>query len=299
MNKLWGLLAALISVIACQTAENSTNASEDLPRGILFDDFNYSDSEDPSISGNGWIVRSGSGGPGAPGVRWETRNVSFPTLEGVNQAMEMTTSTQGTGASTSQAEFYTGDQKFLEGTYAARVYFTDGPVEGSPDGDQIVETFFSITDLAFDMDPDYCEIDFEYLANGGWGSSPENLWNTTWETYRPDPWEMDAESTQNSGSLEGWHILMFTVSEGVVNYYLDGELTASHGGHVYPETPMSIRFNLWIINDGFAASEELRHYKQQVDWVFHGQNRVLSHQELLLEIEALRMDNSFFVDTVQ
>jgi len=35
-----------------------------------------------------------------------------------------------------------------------------------PDGDQIVETFYTISQMD---EPSYSEADFEYLPNGGWG----------------------------------------------------------------------------------------------------------------------------------
>jgi hypothetical protein len=188
--------------------------------------------------------------------------------------------TSGTGASTTQSELYTGTRKYLEGTYATRIYFTDAPISGSYDGDEIVETFFTITPLAFSMDPAYSENDFEYLANGGWGQTGPTMWNTTWETYQPDPWIKDGISTFRSGSIAGWHTLVMTVSAGHVKYYLDGSLLADHSGSYYPETMMSINFNIWIIPDVFGGPTTSRTWQQQVDWVYFARNTVLTQAQV-------------------
>src|SRR5439155_25919362 len=44
--------------------------------GILFDDFSYAGSDDPSLTGNGWIPRDTQGGPGIPGAAWASQNIS-------------------------------------------------------------------------------------------------------------------------------------------------------------------------------------------------------------------------------
>ena len=76
------------------------------------------------------------------------------------------------------------------------------PVTGT-DGDHLVETFFTITPLNAPMDPNYGEIDFEYLPNGGWGEPSNIFYETTWETYRPDPWEAVNTHTEQRQSLRG------------------------------------------------------------------------------------------------
>jgi hypothetical protein len=179
----------------------------------LFDDFNYGGPSDPLISQRGWTVRTNAGGPGVPGASWPASNVSFPTVDGA-KSLQLQASTDGTGGGTSQAEFF-HQRKFFEGTYAARVKFSDAPVSGT-DGDHLVETFFTITPLNAPMDPDYGEIDFEYLPNGGWGEPGNILYETTWETYRPDPWEAVNTHGEQRQSFNGWHDLMFTGAAGHV-----------------------------------------------------------------------------------
>ena len=144
-------------------------------------------------------------------------------------------------------------RKYREGTYAARVRFTDGPVSGS-DGDQIVQTFYLISPLKAPLDPDYSEIDIEYLPNGGWGSD-NRVHLSSWETFSPEPnWQMDNASDTVSGSFDGWHTLVVQVADQKVKYYIDDVLRASQGGKYYPEVPMSINFNLWFIRDGLIHS---------------------------------------------
>lgn len=277
--------------LSCKTGKLVTES-----RGEFFDDFNYSSNEDENIRSNGWIIREGTGGPGIWGVTWKKSNVNFVD-EGNNGSLELRATTDSTSSGTNQAEFYTSSKKFLEGTYAARVYFTDAPIIGTVDGDAIVETFFTITPLNYDLDPNYSEIDFEYLANGGWSKVGPHLGKTTWETYKPDPWVMEADSDYNEGSLEGWHILCFTVYDGTVNYYLDGELVASHSSETYPETPMSINFNLWFIGNEIVDNQESRTYRQLVDWVYFVDNKVLTTDELNSKIEEFNLNNTYYFNS--
>lgn len=290
-NKISLLLLSLILLMSCKTGKLTTES-----RGEFFDDFSYSSNEDENIRKNGWIIRRGSGGPGIWGVTWKKENINFVD-EGVNGSLELRATTDSTSSGTTQAEFYTSNKKFLEGTYAARIYFTDSPIIGAVDGDAIVETFFTITPLNYDLDPNYSEIDFEYLANGGWGKEGPHLGKTTWETYKPDPWVMEADSDYNKGSLEGWHTLCFTVYDGTVNYYLDGNLVASHNSETYPETPMSINFNLWFIGNEIVDIQESRTYRQLVDWVYFVDNKVLTTDEINSKIKEFNLNNTYYYNS--
>ncbi|CAM5613009.1 hypothetical protein SALBM135S_00580 [Streptomyces alboniger] len=167
----------------------------------LFDDFTYTAYNDPRIAANGWSVRSNSGGPGVPGATWAPQNVTFASSGG-NTVMNLETSTAGTGESTKQTEVLTKSMKFKNGTYAARVRFNDTP-RGGPDGDHLVQTFFTINDLKAPMADDYAEYDFEYLPNGGWGEPANILYTTSWETYAPDPWQAVNQHTEKPAQLCG------------------------------------------------------------------------------------------------
>lgn len=233
----------------------------------MFDDFYYMGINDKELAKFSWTMRNGGGGPGPANCSWSQNNISFVSEENGNKVMRLSAKTSGTGVTTSQSEVYT-KREYFEGTYSARIRFTDAPVTGTPDGDQINETFFTISSLAFNLDPDYSENDFvEYLPNGGWGVSGPNLWVTTWETYQPSPWIQKSKSDHINKSFAGWHIVTAVVLNNEVKYYVDGNLIATHGGEYYPEKPMSINFNLWFI--ALINSSTQRTYVEDIDWVYH------------------------------
>ena len=148
------------------------------------------------------------------------------------------------------------------------------------------------------MDPNYSEIDFEYLPNGGWGSDT-SLHVTTWETFSPEPnWKMDNTSDMVEGSFDGWHTLVLQVGGGQVKYYVDEVLRATHGGKYYPEVPMSINFNLWFIAGGLIKSDEIREYVEDVDWVYFEGGQSLSPQEVDAQVQGLRQQTVKFQDNV-
>ena len=264
---------------------------------ILFDDFDYADQR--PLAKRGWIVRTKPGWPGLPGATWSKEGVTFvgdPERPG-NRILRMTSSTDGTGENTKQTQVC-HQRKYLEGTYAARVRFTDDPISG-PGGDQLVQSFYTISPLKAPMDLDYSELDFEYLPNGGWGIDGPTLYGTTWETFSPEPnWKKDNLFTTASGKQGGWHTLVTQVANGKVKYFVDGKLLAEHGGEYYPESMMSINFNLWFIKDGSIASREARSYREDVDWVFHAANVALSAEEVEARVAALRRQGVKFRDTV-
>ena len=164
---------------------------------ILFDDFNYARKD--QLKKNGWIIRTVAGWPGIPGATWSEKDVAIlanPEQPG-NRIVRMTSSTDGTPANTIQTQIC-HQRKYLEGTFAARVRFTDNPVSG-PGGDQLVQSFYTISPLKAPWDPDYSELDFEYLPNGGWGISGPTLYATTWETFYPEPnWKKDKSKVNHS-----------------------------------------------------------------------------------------------------
>ncbi|MFE5916558.1 cellulose binding domain-containing protein [Streptomyces sp. NPDC056468] len=262
----------------------------------LFDDFNYGSSSDPRISANGWNVRANSGGPGVPGATWSPENVTFAGSGG-NSVMNLRTSTAGTAESTKQTEVLTKAMKFKNGTYAARVKFSDAPVSG-PDGDRLVQTFFTINDLKAPMADDYAEYDFEYLPNGGWGEPANILYTTSWETYNPDPWQAVNQHTESRQSWAGWHDLVLTIDNSSIKYYVDGLLFGTHDAAYLPERPMSINFNQWLIDLAGQTSTTARSYDEQVDYVLHVKDQVLSPAQVAAKISAYRTAGTTFEDTV-
>ncbi|QDO37443.1 hydrolase [Streptomyces sp. RLB3-17] len=262
----------------------------------LFDDFNYSAYNDPKISAHGWSVRSASGGPGVSGATWAPENVTFATTSG-NSVMNLETSTAGTGESTKQTEVVTNARKFKNGTYAARVKFNDAPKYG-PDGDHLVQTFFTINDLTAPMADDYSEYDFEYLPNGGWGETSDILYTTSWETYQADPWVAVNQHTEGRQSYDGWHDLVLTIDNSSIKYYIDGQLFGTHDSAYLPERPMSINFNQWLIDLAGQTSTTARAYDEQVDYVLHVKDQVLTPAQVAAKVTAYRSAGTTFEDTV-
>jgi hypothetical protein len=280
-----------------QPTVSQASRSRDVSSQTLFDDFNYSNHK--QLAKHGWIIRTAVGWPGVPGATWGNKGVSFPVDQDQrgNRLLRMISSTDGTGSNTQQTQIC-HQRKYLQGTYAARVRFVDVPTDG-PRGDQLVESFYTISPLKAPWDPDYSELDFEYLPNGGWGLTGPTLFTTSWRTFSPEPnWKKDNVFNTSSGSIAGWHTLVTQVSGGKVKYFIDGKPLAEHGGQYYPRSLMSINFNLWFIKDATVKSSDMRHYQEDIDWVFHEAKKILSPEEVEAKVAALRRRSVKFKDTV-
>ena len=278
------LIALLLTLPGCAT------------RHVLFDDFNYAAPED--VARNGWIIRTEVGWPGVQGSAWGKESFSIvqdPERAG-NVLLRMTSTTDGTGEHTRQSQLCQ-QRKFLEGTYAARVRFTDQPA-GGPTGDQIVETFYFISPQKAPMDPEYGEIDFEYLPNGGWNHVGPTFFFTTWFTFRLDPWFADNVEMHRPGGLDGWHTLITQVGNGLVRYFVDGQQVAQHGGKFYPRSVMSMNFNLWFTREGLIPGNDTRTWIEEIDWVYFRGGRVQSPRSIERTIADLRRRSIQFKDTV-
>ncbi|MFC6634941.1 glycoside hydrolase family 16 protein [Microbulbifer taiwanensis] len=288
--QLSGCSEATREIAAEQQAEDKESPA------ILFDDFSYANLAE--MQKNAWRVRTETGHPGVSGARWSADGISFleDSTQIGNTLLRLTSSTDGSGENTQHTQFC-HQRKYLQGTYAARVFFRDEPTQG-PDGDQIIETFYAISPLKASMDPDYSEMDFEYLANGGWGEQDNALFATSWETFKLDPFEKDNEYTVKQGSFAGWHTLVLHAADNEIRYFIDGEEFARHSEHVFPEEPMSINFNLWFTQEGLIESDQQRVYQQDVDWVFHSANQILSTAEVARAVADLRAQQVTFADTV-
>ncbi|WP_310387270.1 glycoside hydrolase family 16 protein [Roseateles sp.] len=263
----------------------------------FFDDFSYADPA--ALIAKGWTPRNKAGHPGVAGASWSAKQFSLldDPSNAVNRLLRITASTDGTGVGTSQAQLCHA-RKYLAGTYAARIRFTDKPVAGV-DGDPVIQTFYAVTPLKHDFDPDFSEMDWEYLPNGGWGSEQTRLYGIAWQTVQLEPWQAHNQQHEEFGSLDGWHQLMMQVSEGRVKLFLDGRHIATHGGRTYPVAPMSINFNLWFSPAGLLPkTEQARRYEQDVDWVFHARNEVLSPAQVDAEVARLRAAGVAQIDNV-
>ena len=285
------IVSLLVSVTPVATLQKKSAEQ------VLFDDFSYNDKN--QLKKNGWIIRTAPGWPGMPGANWLEEGVSLlkDPSQSNNQILRMMSSTDGPGANTTQTQIC-HQRKYLEGTYAARVRFTDAPVSG-PGGDQIVQAFYMISPLKAPMDLDYSEMDYEYLPNGGWGIDGPTLYATTWETFSPEPnWKKDNVFKTANGSQAGWHTLVTQVLNQNVRYFVDGKLFAEHGGNYYPEDTMSINFNIWFIRDGMKQVNERRQYQEDIDWVFHQVGVALTPEQVEAAVAAMRRKAIKFRDTV-
>lgn len=290
--RLLGVVIATSALaIVAKAAPNSGQGAE-----VMFDDFSYAQPDE--MPQHGWCLRTKAGWPGIPGAQWGPQALSMlddPAQPG-NRLLRMTAFTDGTGANTQQAQICQ-QRKFLEGTYAARVRFYDQPVFG-PAGDQIVETFYLISPLVRPMDPTYSEVDFEYLAAGGWGSKGPTLFGTTWFTFSPEPhWKKDNTFNMKHGSLDGWHVLVAQIADGKVKYFLDGRKFAEHGGKYYPRVRMSVNFNLWFVKETVSPSREKRQYQEDIDWVYF-EKATVAPKDVERRVAALRTQGVKFTDTV-
>lgn len=291
----WPTALALLPLLGCATVGSKGSSVSHRPYE-LFDDFTNASTAE--LAHHGWILRTAPGWPGVKGAAWGADSFSLhddPSLP-QNRVLRMSSVTHGAGAHTRQSQIC-HQRKYLAGTYAARVRFTDDAVSGA-DGDQIVETFYFISPLKAPMDADYSEIDFEYLPNGGWGHTEPSLRATTWETFQAEPMIDVNVSTKRPGPLAGWHTLVAQVAAGRVRYFIDGEPLADHGDKFYPEVPMSINFNLWFIEEGIIAGSDERRYDEDIDWVFFRRDDVLTPEAVESAVADMRQRHVPFRDTV-
>ena len=290
MKRGWivAVVAALLSACA------STPRVDD---GLFFDDFSQPDQA--ALARDGWVVRERRGHPGLVGAAWGPGSIALvadPQRAG-NRVLRLSASTDGTPQGTTQAQLCHA-RKYLAGTYAARVRFSDRPVQG-PDGDVVVQTFYTVSPLRFDFDPEYSEFDWEYLPNGGWDDARTRLYGISWQTVRIEPWLAFNQPHQEFRSMDGWHVLLMQVAGGTTRLFIDGELRAEHGGRNYPVVPMALNFNQWFSPGGLLPGVGApRRYEQDVDWVFHARNRVLSPAQVQAAVDGLRDAGTAHIDSV-
>jgi len=271
-----------------------------LAQNEFFDDFNYTDPNDTIIENFGWIVLDGPNWPGQNGpVPYTKENVNFVENTAVpdDQILTLSTRTNNQLANRSFSRVEFSEYIFLEGTYAARVLFDNEPAN-TEDGN--VQTFYTIFNAPSD-DPTHSECDFEYLPYNVWGGGnfTNTLYATTWESYILSPWLPTNAST---GSMQDysddWKILIFTVMDGTVTYYVDGNLFATHTvadqdgtTSVYPDSDMQISLANWIWSNNalpLGPSPNIRMSTMEVDWVYHLKDGLLNQDEVLAKIDNFR-----------
>ena len=62
---------------------------------------------------------------------------------------------------------------------------------------------------------------------------------------------------------------------------------------------MSVSFNLWYQRDGLVESRTRRSYTQDVDWVFHRADAVLTPAQVEARVAALRRSGVRFRDGIR
>jgi hypothetical protein len=265
--------------------------------GIYFDDFSQPNLQ--ALTAQGWILRQALGHPGIAGAQWGPDTIALvpdPAQPG-NQFLRLRASTDGTPKGTAQAQICQA-RKYFEGTYAARIHFSDEPVSGT-DGDVVVQSFYLVSPLKHDFDPEFSEVDWEYLPNGGWGDAATRLYGITWQTVRIEPWEAHNQAHQERRSVAGWHTLVLQIKDGKTHHWLDGVEVATHGGRNYPVVPMSLNFNLWFSPGGLLpVSEKARIYEQDVDWVLHVKDQLLTPAQMGAQVQSLRAAGLAAVDNI-
>ena len=269
---------------------------------VIFDDFNYSNADDPAIeSFNKWhIVNDLNSGPPS-GADYLKSNVTF-TSDGI---MELRCSNAGTPASATHSRIETGaDVNYLEGTYAARVYFDNAPRNNQ---DPIIQTFYAISPAAGGANPaTYAEVDFEYLPWDAWsgmygGTYNNAMWMSSYESSNvlPSGEGLDNAHVILKQDLAGWHDLVFRFVDDVnVEYFIDGvkkanvSTRASDGVSVYPDYNMLVSFANWayppIDGSTFGPGTQQRSSTMKVDWFVHVKDQSKSPAEVQAIVDEFR-----------
>lgn len=265
------------------------------PAGLFFDDFNHAHVD--GLRHFGWALRDQSGHPGVPGATWSAKAITLER-DGQTTWLRLAGRTDGTPEGTTQAQLC-HQRKVLRGTYAARVRFGNAPLQGVA-GDPVIQSFYAVAPLRHDFDPAFSEIDWEYLAQGGWGSPETRLYAITWQTVRLDPWQAHNAAHEVKRRFDGWHVLVMQVlDDGRTHWFVDGRPVATHGGRNTPVVPMAISFSLWFSPTGLLPADGTpRHWQMEVDWVFHRAGRSVTPLAVEQQVRSLRQQGRTAVDTV-
>lgn len=284
----------LAAATAAATATATTSARPAAP-ALFFDDFAHASPD--GLRAQGWTLRTQAGHPGVPGARWSADGISLQR-EGATTLLRLSGHTDGTAAGTVQAQLCHRRQA-LRGTYAARVRYGNQPVQGTG-GDPVIQSFYAVAPLKHDFDPDFSEIDWEYLANGGWGSPDTRLYAVSWQTVRLDPWQSHNAAHEEKRRLDGWHTLVMQVrDDGHTHWFIDGRPVARHGGRHAPVQPMAISFSLWFSPGGLLPpSAEPRVWASDVDWVWLAPGRTVAPAEVERQVRQLQRRGVTAQDTV-
>ncbi len=250
----------------------------------FFDDFSQPDLG--ALRADGWVLRAGTGHPGMAGSRFAAEQIAVGGGE-----LKLTLATDGTPAGTRQPQLCAA-RKFFIGTTSARVRLRDTAERGDP----VVQAFYQASPLKHDFDPEFSEVDFEYLPHGGWGAADTRLYGVVWQTVRIEPWLSFNSTGQSMGSHDGWQLLTMQVEAGRVRHYVNGKLLNEAAGRNVPVQPMAISFSHWLAAG--AKAGEPREHSFEVDWVLHEAGRSLSPAQMQARAAQLKRQGKARVDTV-
>lgn len=251
--------------------------------GEFFDDFEQPDLA--TLLAQGWKLREGLGHPGIAGARFGREQLSLG-----NGLLRLALNTDGDYARTQLAQAC-GPRKFLVGTTTARVRLRD---TATPD--PVVQAFFLAGPLRFDFDPEFSEVDFEYLPHGGWGSPARRLYGVAWQTVRLEPWQSYNHAVERFGSHDGWQLLTVQVERGRTRHFVNGELLREAEGRTVPTVPMAISFSHWLAAG--AQAGPAREHAFEVDWVLHVSDRSVPPADMEARVQQLRAQGLKRHDTV-
>ncbi|NOU70375.1 hypothetical protein GC098_02805 [Paenibacillus sp. LMG 31458] len=256
-----------------------------LPQPVyeFFDDFKYTSHTDPKLAAHNWVLQDGDGmRPGDLAIQWKASNFRFGTgpadtaFPNETDIMTISATATGTPSTSSNAQIREAYEKFGDGIYSSRIYFTDTPITGPNAKDKIVETFFPINRNQYIGWQGYSEADFEYLPNDGWGASTNGpaMYFTSWGPYTLSSTgsqvNVQNQSTNKVQSYQGWHTYTIVVRNGFNYYYIDGQLMASHGQPAGgADSPMAPAYNLWFLKGGINSNTTPRTYEQYVSWLYY------------------------------
>lgn len=252
--------------------------------GEFFDDFAQPDLD--ALRADGWVLRDGTGHPGQPGARFAPQQLAL-----AGGLLTLSLATDGSAAGTVLAQLC-GPRKFLVGTTTARVRLRDTPGSRDP----VIQSFFLASPLKHDYDPDFSEVDFEYLPHGGWGEPETRLYGVSWQTVRIDPWQSFNQASIVKGSFDGWQVLTVQVEATRTRHYVNGRLMGEHTGRNVPAKPMAISFNHWLAAGAVPGAP--RDHEFEVDWVLHAAGKTVSPAAMQTRAAQLRKQGVAQRDTV-
>lgn len=214
--------------------------------------------------------------------------------------MTLATTVVGQTNSITHSRIQTQGFEYFEGTYSARVYFSELPFHYH---DANIQTFYTI--VSHDLSGDgskYSELDFEYMAADKWGApsddNKQTMYLTSWNRYVAEPnWQAWKRYWSEQKSYEGWHTLVVSCNDGVnVKYWMDGmfitsmSLTDNDGTSVYHRSPMRIAFANWIWNNVIGDSTDVRKTEMKVDWVLFNKGVELNSVEVVELVEEYKKE---------